>query len=282
MCNQKTITIITKKGVTLSAFEGDSITREIQSCGEYDGNTLKSIRDILGLIKPKISLDVGANIGNHALAIAPLSQKLIAFEPVTFIYEVLKNNLAQNKLGNAVAVNFGLSVDQSTKKIFIPKNGNLGSSSLEAVEGEGSFLEIKTVIGDAYLQEHLESEEIDFIKMDVEGHEAAALLGLEKTIQKNQPLLLLEWKSANTTQSFEDSDLFKKLFSGYKFYALTYASSKKVHAKNWFGFCKRIYYKLISNTWCLSSFHPHKRYSNVYFVPKRYQAIFSTFKYLEP
>lgn len=280
MNNQKPITIITKKGITLSAFEGDSITNEIQKCGEYDGNTLQSIRDVLALIKPQTSLDIGANIGNHALVIAPLTKSLIAFEPVTFIYKVLKNNLAQNKFDNAFAVNYGLSLDHSTKEIFIPENGNLGSSSLEAVEGVGRFLEIKTVNGDEYLKEHQETA-IDFIKMDVEGHEAPALLGLENTIHKHQPLLLLEWKSANTTKSFEDLDLFRKLFAGYKFYSLSYAGNKKVHAKNWVGFCKRIYYKWIANTWCLSSFYPHKSYSNIYLVPKRYQDTFLKFKYFE-
>lgn len=281
MCNQQLITITTKKGFALTAFEGDSITKEIQSYGEYDGNTLQSIRDVLALIQPQTSLDVGANIGNHALAIAPLTKKLIAFEPVTFIYEVLKSNLEQNKLGNAIAVNFGLSLDQSTKEIFIPKNGNLGSSSLEAVNGEGTFLQIGTLSGDAYLEEHSHTEQIDFIKMDVEGHEAAAILGLKNTIQKYQPLLLLEWKSANTMMSFKDLDLFNRLFAGYKFYSLSYTNNKKVHPRNWIGFCKRIYYKLTISKWCLSSFDPDKSYSNVYFVPERFQSVFASFKYLE-
>ncbi|HSI37947.1 MAG TPA: FkbM family methyltransferase [Methylotenera sp.] len=281
MFNQKIITIKTKNGLTLTAFEGDSITKEIQGCGEYDGNTLKSIRDVLSLIKPQMSLDVGANIGNHAVVIAPLTKKLIAFEPVTFVYDVLKSNLAQNKLGNAIAVNFGLSTKQSIKEIFIPKNGNLGSSSLEAVDGEGAFLQINTISGDDYLAGLSRTEQIDFIKMDVEGHEAAALLGLENTIQKYQPLLLLEWKSANTMMSFKDLDLFNRLFSGYKCYSLSYTNNKKVHPRNWIGFCKRIYYKLTISKWCLSSFDPDKSYSNVYFVPERYQSAFASFKYLE-
>ncbi len=281
MCNQQLITIITKKGLTLNAFEGDSITKEIQSYGEYDGNTLQSIRDVLALIEPQTSIDVGANIGNHALAIAPHTKKLIAFEPVPFIFDVLKSNLAQNELSNSIAVNFGLSLEQSTKEIFIPKNGNLGSSSLEAVDGEGVFSQINTVTGDDFLEECSRIEQIDFIKMDVEGHEAAALLGLENTIQKYQPLLLLEWKSANTMMSFEDLDLFNRLFSGYKFYSLSYTNNKKVHPRNWIGFCKRIHYKLTASKWCLSSFDPDKSYSNVYFVPERYQSAFASFKYLE-
>ncbi|EIJ65421.1 hypothetical protein BD31_I2058, partial [Candidatus Nitrosopumilus salaria BD31] len=39
------INVITKYGQQLQAFENDSITKEIQSEGEYDGNTLRSIRE---------------------------------------------------------------------------------------------------------------------------------------------------------------------------------------------------------------------------------------------
>lgn len=281
MQNHRVITVITKRGNFLNAFEGDSITTEIQRKGEYDSNTLDSLRDILGNIQPQTSLDVGANIGNHALVIAQYSKNLLAFEPVEFIYDVLQSNIDQNHLKSVIALNLGLSNEELNRDIFIPQNGNLGCSSLEAVNGEGTLLQIKTIIGDSYLQEHHANKQIDFIKMDVEGHEAAALMGLESTIQRHQPLLLIEWKSKKTIASFKEGILFNRLFAGYCFYSLSYTDNKKVHANNMVGFCKRILYKLFDKKWCLSSFDSEKNYSNVYLVPKRYQPIFRKFRYLE-
>ncbi len=281
MENHKTIQIKTKRGFILDAFEGDSITQEIQKKGEYDANTLDSLSEVLSAIQPQTSLDIGANIGNHALLISRFSKNLIAFEPVKFIFEVLQKNLVQNKTSNATAVNYGLSNEQLIREIFIPDNGNLGSSSIEAMGGAGELLQIETIIGDSYLLQNHSNAQIDFVKMDVEGHEAAALLGLENTIHKNQPLLLLEWKSPKTIALFKELGLFNKLFAGYSFYSLSYTSNKKVHANNFVGYLKRIYYRFFKKKWCLSEFDPEKSYSNVYFVPERYQSIFRRFIYLQ-
>lgn len=276
----KKIKLTTKRGYLLDVFEGDSITREIQNKGEYDSNTLNSLMDVLTAIQPRVCLDVGANVGNHSVLIAKLSKKLIAFEPVKFVFEALQNNLLQNHLDHASAVNFGLSNEQSHTHIFIPENGNLGSSSLENQDGKGTRIEIQTVVGDAYLKTNVPDAKIDFIKMDVEGHEAMALLGLEDTIRANQPLLLLEWKCRSTAEAFIKHELFDKLFSDYQFYSLTYTNNKKVHAKNFVGFLTRIYYRIFNRSWCLSDFDPAKSYTNVYFVPARYISLFKQFKFL--
>lgn len=281
MQKRNIIQLITKRGFTLNAFEGDSITQEVQKKGEYDTNTLNAISEILAEIQPNISLDVGANIGNHALVIAKYSKKVVAFEPVTFVFEVLKSNAKQNNLNNIVPVNLGLSDKSAELNINIPNNGNLGSSSIEANAGVGEQLTIRTVAGDDYLEQNFKHQAIDFIKMDVEGHEAMALMGLAETIKKNQPLILLEWKSPSTIDLFEQFDLFKKMFSGYDQYSLSYTSNKKVHAGSSLGYFKRIFYKLTGPRWCLSKFDVKKTYSNVYFVAPRHQQYFKTLTYLD-
>jgi len=271
----------TKRGFILNAFAEDSITKEVQRKGEYDSNTLNSLSDILAAIKPEISLDVGANIGNHVLVISKFSQHVVAFEPVKFIFDVLKKNVEENYLDNVTPLNLGLSNKDSESEIFIPKNGNLGSSSMEAKGGEGVLLKIKTIVGDVYLEDNFKDQHVDFIKMDVEGHEAFALMGLKAVIAKYQPLILLEWKSPNTIQTFREFDLFNKLFPEYKKYSLSYTSNKKVHANSIAGFLRRIYHKLIGSKWCLSRFDDTKYYTNVYFVPLRYQKLFNNFNYLD-
>ncbi len=274
------IKVITKSGQELKAFENDSITKEIQSEGEYDGNTLSSIREVLSCILPNTSLDIGANIGNHAIVIAQHTKSLIAFEPVKFIFNALQQNLAINKLNNAIAVNLALSDIAMNRDIFIPKHGNLGCSSLDASFEDAEKQEIKMVIGDDYLNATFPNETIDFIKMDVEGHEASALLGLKKTLKRDQPLLLIEYKSSITIATFQQKHLFDELFKGYQYFSLSYTHNKKVHKRNLIGFLKRIYYKMFNRRWCLSYFDQSKSYANVYLVPPRYQKIFATFTYL--
>jgi FkbM family methyltransferase len=271
------IQLTTKRGFTLHAFEGDSITREAQQKGEYDSNTLDSLSEILAGIQPNISLDVGANIGNHTLVIAKYSAKVLAFEPVNFVFDVLQSNIKQNHSSNITALNLGLSDKSAELMIHIASNGNLGSSSIEANTGEGEQLIIHTVTGDNYLKQNCNDQQIDFVKMDVEGHEAMALIGLKQTIAQHQPLLLLEWKSDNTIAQFQSLNLFEVLFSGYEYYSLSYTTNKKVHARSNFSLLRRIFNKLIGSRWCLSQFDAKKSYSNVYFVPPRYQQVFKQF-----
>jgi FkbM family methyltransferase len=269
---RKTVTLKTKRGFNLTGFEGDSITREVQEKGEYDGNTLDSIKDLLELIMPNVSLDVGANIGNHTLLISQYTKKLVSFEPVKFVFDVLTENVNHNA-SNVSTINLGLSNINSAYTINIPNNGNLGSSSIEVASENSEPLEIKAVIGDQYLKDNFENQSIDFIKMDIEGHEAMALTGLKDTIHQYQPLILIEWKSPQTLTKFKELQLIDKLFSGYEKYSLSHTTNKKVHPKSIYGFFGRLYHKVKGSAWCLSNFDPDKEYSNVYFVPERYQEL---------
>lgn len=281
MQKRKIVQLVTKRGFILNAFEGDSITQEVIKNGEYDANTLNSISEILATIQPNISLDVGANIGNHALLIQQFSRQVLAFEPVKFVYDVLQSNIEQNQISNLAALNVGLSNKNAVLEICIPPNGNLGSSSIETKVEGGASLTINTIVGDEYLEQNFKDQNIDFIKIDVEGHEAMALLGLQKAIVKFQPLILIEWKSPQMIAQFKDLNLFEVLFSGYEKYSLSYTTNKKVHANAGFAYLKRIYYKLIGSRWCLSKFDDKKTYSNVYFVPTKYQQYFKTQPYFD-
>lgn len=267
----KTIEVKTKRGFTLRAFDGDAITCEIQKKGEYDANTLNSISDILAVIKPAISLDVGANIGNHAMVIATFSKRVIAFEPIKFIFDVLEINKNANAFNHLQVVNVGLSNQQAETLINIPNNGNLGSSSIEVKPENSTSLSIRTVVGDDFLGDISSVNRVDFIKIDVEGHESLALLGLKKTILCDQPLILLEWNSLQTIEQFKKLDLFNILFMDYSFYVLTYNTNRKLFKKNLTGFLTRIYLRLLGKKWCLSDFDASVKYTNVYFVPNRYQ-----------
>jgi FkbM family methyltransferase len=270
----------TKRGKIIDAFENDAITKEIQSKGEYDANALDSLSETLAAIQPRTSLDVGANIGNHVLIIADYSKRVIAFEPVGFIYEVLEKNIVQNHADNVEPVNVGLSDQTGKAEIFIPDNANLGSSTLEKADGAGYRLTIGTVVGDQYIAQHT-IESIDFIKMDVEGHEVPAILGLEKTIRQNQPLLLLEYNNQATIDGFESGALFSTIFSGYAVFSVTTSSSKKIHGHGAMGALKRIYYKYLAKKWVLSSFNPEGRYSNIYLVTPRFKPVFERFRFMK-
>lgn len=131
-----------------------------------------------------VIVDAGANVGNHAVAFAKRFQakKVIAFEPGARQFRLLQFNVALNNLENVIELHkTGLSNAQSTAHLNNWDN-NLGSARIGDT-GE----EIDLVRGDDVLDGR-----IDFIKMDVEGHEGEALAGLTETIARTRPKLFIE------------------------------------------------------------------------------------------
>lgn len=105
----RTQLVTTSSGKVLEAVVGDEITEQILRRGEYDALGLTSLRDVLAAVRPRSSVDVGANIGNHAVVIGEQSQFLCAFEPIPAVFEMLANNLRTNLGDKARAFNFALS-----------------------------------------------------------------------------------------------------------------------------------------------------------------------------
>ena len=137
-------------------------------------------------------LDIGANVGNHAIAAARLmnAPKVIAFEPNPEAFRILRCNIALNDLAGVIQhVPFGLSDHDGHARAQSPEHGrNLGGTRL--VEGEG---DIELRQGDAFCAH----EDVGFIKIDVEGAEMAVLGGLKETIARHRPPMLVEVDDRN-------------------------------------------------------------------------------------
>lgn len=273
---QRVIKLTTCHGKTLKAFEGDSITDEIRGSGCYDKWALDAIASVLPLIDADLSLDVGANIGNHAVVIADYCRALIAFEPVPFIFEVLRENLAHNTT-NARAVNLALSNREGEDNIAVDTSGNLGKSSMRASAADRN-VSVQAQIGDRFMD--TETGHLDFVKLDMEGFEPHVISGLHDTIVRDQPLILLEWNAAETRDGFREQAILSNTLAGYQGYSVTHTWSKQISGHGLRGAIYRI--RKRRNTpreWCLSDFDFDKSYASVLMFPQRYQNIVEQLPY---
>jgi len=134
-------------------------------------------------------LDVGANIGNHAIYFAYVlgAKRVYSFEPLPLTASIFKNNIRLNDLEKTVTlVEYGLGSANSKAKLIVDGAAcnNLGSTSLsECADG---IIEIRR-LDDLNIQ-----DKIDFIKIDVERMEASVLLGAKNTILRDHPLIWVE------------------------------------------------------------------------------------------
>lgn len=138
-------------------------------------------------------LDIGANVGNHSLYAGLFcnAARIIPFEPNPLAYRLLILNLVMNGLHDRTDfdyVGFGASDVDCEGFGMSERRKNLGAARM--VPGEG---EIATLRPDDFLS----NETPDFVKIDVEGMEMQVLRGLQKTIQRTRPVMLVEVDRAN-------------------------------------------------------------------------------------
>lgn len=155
--------------------------------------------------KSKYIVDVGANIGCHAVSYAGFNtdSKIIAFEPQEKLYEILVKNVEQNGyrdrfdvykqgLGHCKMSCELASLDKMDKDL---RNGGCNKGGVGIGKG-GEHMTITTL-------DSLELPGLDFIKIDVEGAEGLVIMGGKETIKKYKPVVCFE----HNYQRIEPSDV---------------------------------------------------------------------------
>ena len=159
-------------------------------------------RDIVGLIERLTRpgwtvLDIGANIGAHALRFARLvggSGHVYAFEPMDYAFAKLERNLSLNDFGHARAFRLALS-DRNVPAQRVGFRSSWESGG--AREAEQSVVDFTRL--DDWCAEHAVPR-VDLIKLDVDGHEFQVVSGGLATIERHPPILLIEagaWHFSN-------------------------------------------------------------------------------------
>ena len=193
----------------------DHIANQIraQGLGSYE----RPLPDLLVWIARSSScvmLDVGANTGLYSILVAAANPaaKVYAFEPLQSVRTLLKVNLGLNdRLSDRIGVyETGVSNHAGEIEFFETINDQglvTTSSTLESQHAEsvGNFRRqtIRTITLDGWMEEHA-PKSVDLIKIDVEGHEYAAIGGARKLIQRFRPMITIEVLGGSRTGPIED------------------------------------------------------------------------------
>ncbi len=145
-------------------------------------------------------LDIGANIGCHTLQFSKLvghEGKVFAFEPTGYAYNKIRRNVELNcHFSNNITLEKKAVSDTSAKDQIIHfKSSWLLFGHQTQIHEE--VVDIVTV--DDYVRQK-GLEQIDIIKIDVDGFEPEVLEGAMNVIKTYKPILLLE---INNTQKLE-------------------------------------------------------------------------------
>ncbi|MBL4862663.1 MAG: FkbM family methyltransferase [Crocinitomicaceae bacterium] len=171
----------------------DCIQQQIYFLDFYDKRGINFLKKHLK--KGDGFIDIGANIGSYSLIASKLvgeHGKVHAFEPIEDVYNRLLFNVQLYDLENVTTCKKAIYETKDLLKFFVSSHENLGMSSIFHHDTESGHMErVEAISLDEYVSA-LNIEKINLIKIDIEGAELFALKGMQNTIKKFRPIIVME------------------------------------------------------------------------------------------
>jgi FkbM family methyltransferase len=194
-------------------FEGDIssyLDRETYLFGQYEEKQIDLFLSMVSRDRRRIILDIGANIGTHALTFSRHFEKVHSFEPNAALWAQFERNVALNNKENIVLHKIGLGAVSEDKPFFSIDKNNFGLGTFSTVEQYDLPLQQVDVFrlenGDEYMA-NLGVENVDAIKIDVQGLEPDVLSGLTDTLRKFRPVSWFEYGLGTSLKMRGASDI---------------------------------------------------------------------------
>lgn len=146
-------------------------------------------------------LDIGVNSGlymYHAATVCRSDTLIIGVEANAELVKSVNYNLVANGRQNAVVRHAAATDRAGVIQFYLGREDQVASVERDHVAGFGEILqcvEVPAVLIDDIVEECGKCPEI--VKIDVEGHELAALRGMVRTLSRCAPTLIVEIKAPN-------------------------------------------------------------------------------------
>jgi FkbM family methyltransferase len=192
--------IVKRGGIWWDLDLTEGIDFSIYLLGGFEPKTLKLYKKIVK--KGDSVIDIGANIGSHTLPLAlntGKSGKVFAIEPTEYAVTKLRKNINLNKdLASHISVFQVMLVADENERL---ESGIYSSwplfhdGKMIHPEHKGKLMETKGAVAmtldQMVRQMHITT--VDFIKLDVDGHEYSVLMGGKETLKTYIPIIMMEF-----------------------------------------------------------------------------------------
>lgn len=195
------------------------IAKQLFVNGIYERDTIEAITELLA--ENDIFFDVGANLGAVTLPVAKLTgAKVYSFDASSHILHFLQKNVANNDLQVTITHAAVCDVNDDELKFYEEKLKHGGSALSPSYTTD--FILVPTITLDKFCVDNM-IDEIQLLKIDVQGFEHKVILGAEKLLeQKKIKNIILEFESWVEVEADAAIGTSQKLLlqSGYNLYTL--------------------------------------------------------------
>ena len=180
-----------------------------------------------------VLMDIGANVGQHALYVSRFVDEVIAFEPAPKAIRQFKRNISANSISNITLHEVALGDADSVGQLGTGFDGNSGSRSLVWTFDEAGNEDVVVKHGDTFV-DSFGCGPVDIIKLDVEGFEKNVFVGLTKKLSIDRPIILFEMVGTDLVGGFRDlDDLKASLYCDHTLFALTGTDKPRLKKYAW-------------------------------------------------
>lgn len=186
---------VANDGVWVEGELNSFVERQAYLFGGYERDEIAAFLACIPANRRRTILDIGANVGTHALQFSRAFESVHSFEPNPLVFGRLQRNLALNAATNVTPHQLGLGAEPGSFQLYSPAGDNGGLGTLVTTDQYDAPLEAVATVqveqGDALLT-RLNVGPVDAIKCDVQGFEISVLEGLQETIRRDRPVLWIE------------------------------------------------------------------------------------------
>ncbi|WP_297985978.1 FkbM family methyltransferase [uncultured Chryseobacterium sp.] len=181
-----------RNSILLDVNLGDWIQQQVYFLGDYEREEIDYLCQ--NLRPGNTFIDIGANIGLYTLNAAEIvgeNGKVFAFEAFPANFDKLQHHLKLNNFMNVTAENLAISSERCFLEIYYDKQFNNSGMASAYLKNTSLKQEVQATSLDEYVQEKKISA-IHFIKIDIEGGEYNAVVGMQNVLKRFKPTLLVE------------------------------------------------------------------------------------------
>jgi FkbM family methyltransferase len=165
-------------------------TGELTDSAIVNAKEIEIIKKIV--TKDDVALDIGANIGFMTTILAEQAKHVYAFEPSPDNYKQLQENT--KGFDNVTAYPIALSNKRGYGILYTcPKDNGMNRLYNSHWCKGGEQIRVGILPLDRIHYFSLDNIKIDFIKLDVEGYEYYAIMGMEKLLWRDHPTVMMEF-----------------------------------------------------------------------------------------